>query len=177
MSECHHSHGNSSVHQTLDELDFERGIWYAAQQNDLPRVEKLVNQGTDVNKPDKSGYTALHYASRNGHYEICKFLISKRTNVNALTKAGRASPLHRCAAAGHINIFKLLMDHYADITLQDGDGKTVLHRAIEGKHVKLIETIISINSQLLNIADNKGKTPQQYLQSSELNVNLPLSTV
>jgi hypothetical protein len=35
MSDCHsHSHcsvGTSSLYQTLDELDFERGIWYAGK--------------------------------------------------------------------------------------------------------------------------------------------------
>lgn len=70
-----------------------------------------------------------------------------------------------------MNIFKLLIDNYADITLQDGDGKTVLHRAIEGKHTELIKAIISINSQLLNVSDNKGKNAQQYLSESNVSIS------
>lgn len=97
MSECNHFHGTSSVHQTLDELDFERGIWTAAIDNDTSRIENLLRKGVNVNVEDKSGYTALHYASRNGHTEACKFLISKGANVNALTRAGKVSPLHRYA--------------------------------------------------------------------------------
>lgn len=44
---------------------------------------------------DKSGYTALHYASRNGHLDMCKLLVGKGANVNALTKLGKVSALQR----------------------------------------------------------------------------------
>ncbi|XP_078523093.1 uncharacterized protein LOC144792096 isoform X2 [Lissotriton helveticus] len=57
------SHGSSvtsqSVHQTLDEMDFERGIWSAAMDGDLERVKKFIKKGADPSLPDKSGYTAL----------------------------------------------------------------------------------------------------------------------
>lgn len=67
----------------------------AAQSNDLPKVLELIMKGVDVNSTDRNGYTALHYASRNGHFELCKLLLSHKADVNLLTKAGRASSLHR----------------------------------------------------------------------------------
>lgn len=90
----------SNVSQTLDELDFERGLWYAAQYGDLDRVMKLISQGTEVDARDASGYTSLHYAARNGHLEVCKFLIQKGADINAVTKSGCATALHRAASAG-----------------------------------------------------------------------------
>lgn len=102
-----HSHDHncqsvaSSLCQTLDELDFERGIWYAAQYGDLDRVKKLVSQGTCIDVRDNSGYTALHYAARAGHLDVCKFLLSNGADINAVTKSGNATPLHRAASVGN----------------------------------------------------------------------------
>lgn len=91
---------NSGVYQTLDELDFERGIWYAAQHGDIDRINKLLNKGADVNVRDLAGYTALHYAARNGHATACKLLLERTADINAVTKAGNASSLHRACLAG-----------------------------------------------------------------------------
>lgn len=98
MSCCDHPHSSSGVCQTLDEMEFERGIWHAAQYGELEKVEKLILRGVDVR--DKSGYTALHYAARNGHAEVCKLLLMNGANVNAVTKSGCATALHRAASAG-----------------------------------------------------------------------------
>lgn len=92
MSEHKHSHTctistASSLFQTLDELEFERGIWFAAQNGDLQRVKKLLNQGTSVDKRDNAGYTALHYAARAGYVDVCKFLLSNGADINAATRS------------------------------------------------------------------------------------------
>jgi hypothetical protein len=54
----------SNLGQQMHELDFERGIWGAALQNDRPRVKRLLDNGTHANARDYAGYTALHYAAR-----------------------------------------------------------------------------------------------------------------
>lgn len=91
----------SNVFQTLNELDFERGIWYASQTGDVERVIKLINeQRQDVNQIDSAGYTSLHYAARNGHLKICNILVQNGANIDAITRAGRATPLHRACSAG-----------------------------------------------------------------------------
>lgn len=51
------------------------------------------------NDCDNSGYTALHYAARSGHFEACHLLIRAGANVNAKTNGG-ATPLHRAAMMG-----------------------------------------------------------------------------
>lgn len=86
---------SGSVAQTLDEMDFERGIWSAALYNDAERVRQLLTYGRDVDAEDSSGYTALHYAARAGHFDICRMLLNAGANVNATTRAGQATPLHR----------------------------------------------------------------------------------
>ena len=41
-------------------------IWDAAKEGDLEGVEKLLQNGLDVNSVDEYGATALHYAARHG---------------------------------------------------------------------------------------------------------------
>lgn len=90
---------NTTGVQSLDELDFERGIWYAAQYGNLQKIEQLVRQGCYVDKRDLSGYTALHYAARNGQLEVCKLLIKQGAEINAVTRGG-VSAMCRAASMG-----------------------------------------------------------------------------
>lgn len=92
--------------QTLDELDFERGLWFAAQYGDLDRALHLLKKGTYVDQRDSSGYTPLHYAARNGHLDLCRLLVEKGACVNAITNQGQATALHRAATAGE-NMLKI----------------------------------------------------------------------
>ena len=58
-SHCCEHHAASSVCQTLDEMEFERGLWSAALNGEMDRVKKLIADGRDPNGLDSSGYTAL----------------------------------------------------------------------------------------------------------------------
>ena len=49
----------TSVCQTLEEIDFERGIWSAAVNGDTQRVKKVLSAGVSPNAPDSSSFTAL----------------------------------------------------------------------------------------------------------------------
>jgi len=49
----------TSVCQTLEEIDFERGIWSAALNGDTERVKKLLSRIENPDVPDSSSFTAL----------------------------------------------------------------------------------------------------------------------
>lgn len=146
MSEEHSSdhtqHNNCQCHkantavQSLDELDFDRGIWSAgnvditfklelshfhlfilALYNDLDRLQSLIERG-DVNRRDNSCYTALHYAARKNHFEACRLLLNSGADVNAQTKGG-VTPLHRACSMGTIqhNYYYHHHHHHNDISL------------------------------------------------------------
>lgn len=99
---CEHGEHSrpTSACQTLDELDFERGLWFAAQYGDIDRAHLLLIKGTHVDQRDSAGYTPLHYAARNGHLELCRLLVEGGACVNATTSQVQATALHRAAAAG-----------------------------------------------------------------------------
>lgn len=49
----------SSVYQTIDELEFERGIWSAALNGEDDKVKQHLRKGVNPNITDSSGYAAL----------------------------------------------------------------------------------------------------------------------
>ncbi|MBW5409650.1 ankyrin repeat domain-containing protein [Brachyspira hampsonii] len=53
----------------------------AAKMGDIKELELLVKV-EDVNLKDKDNYTALAYASANGHLEAVKFLVENGVDVN-----------------------------------------------------------------------------------------------
>ncbi|XP_049822681.1 ankyrin repeat domain-containing protein 39 isoform X2 [Aethina tumida] len=91
---CKHT---STASQSMDEMDFDRGIWSAAMYGEIDKIKKCLDK-TDVNTTDKYGFTALHYAARNGQLEACKYLVKRGANVNVQTKELRATPLHRAVS-------------------------------------------------------------------------------
>ncbi|MCI4381206.1 hypothetical protein PGIGA_G00248970 [Pangasianodon gigas] len=162
------SHGNQcscsahrstpSVHQTLDEMDFERGIWSAALGGDLERVRSFLKKGTDPNMKDQAGYTALHYASRAAHLPVCELLLDHRACANSQTHGG-ATALHRAAYCGHVSIAKLLLKHRADPGLTDDDGSTPLHKAAEQGHLEMCVLLVSNYPNLRTVKDKKSRLP------------------
>lgn len=68
-----------------------------------------------------------HYASRNGHYAVCQFLLENGAKCDAQTRGG-ATALHRASYCGHTDIARLLLSHGSNPRLVDDDGMTSLHK-------------------------------------------------
>ncbi|XP_018915889.1 palmitoyltransferase Hip14 isoform X2 [Bemisia tabaci] len=137
---CNHNEVSNSVCQTLDEMDFERGIWSAALDGDINRVRKLLQKGISIDGLDSGGYTALHYAARAGHLSVCELLIDAGAAIDSQTRAGRATPLHRAVSAGKEDVVMLLLKHGANPGIKDADGNTCFERAVNCGNERIIQT-------------------------------------
>ncbi|NP_001280076.1 ankyrin repeat domain-containing protein 39 [Callorhinchus milii] len=162
-SGCGCCSGPSSVRQSLEEMDFERGIWSAANTGDMSGVRHFVEKGTDPDLPDRSGYTALHYASRRGDYELCEYLLSKGASSNVQTRGG-ATPLHRAAYCGHLPVVTLLLTHSAAPTIADQDGMTPLHKAAERAEESVCQVLLQHNPALKNLRDRRSRAPHDMVK-------------
>ncbi len=152
----------SSVTQTIDEMEFERGIWQATIDNNLAHVKTLLGKGVSVNARDNSGYTALHYASRAGHIDIVRLLLTNNADPNVRTNSGKDTPLHRAAYQGHEPIVAALLLKGADPFMQNADGQTALHKSCSRNWESVTRTLLRSAPKLKNVKDNKGKIASDY---------------
>lgn len=148
--------------QSLDELEFERGIWTAAIENNENKLRSLIARG-HLHDKDNSGYTALHYAARSGHLSICRTLLDHGINIDETTNGG-ATALHRAAMMGHEEIMELLLTRKANHLLQDSDGKTAVHRAAEKGHVQSCALLVKHDPSSVAICDAKGRKPHELIE-------------
>lgn len=65
-----------------------------------------------------NGYTALHMASNEGHFEVVKFLLEKGADINIQSWAC-GTALQMACKAGHLKVVKLLIEKGADIKVKN----------------------------------------------------------
>ena len=83
-------------------------------------------------------------------------------NVNIQDNDGYTS-LHCCAREGNGNLFRLLLEHNADVNIQDKDGSTPLPLSARRNRdcSKIIDLLVRYGVQNINIHDAEGLTPLQ----------------
>lgn len=178
----HADHGTScqcvarsaAYSQNLDEMDFTRGIWFAAINGEVEEVQKYLDKKSSPDVLDSSGYSALHYAARHGHLNVCKILLISGANPDSLTRAGKASPLHRAAYSGHSDIVKILAEHGAQLDLVDIDGQTALHKAAQNSHTEVIQLLMTNNPSLSSVKDKWHKLPVDYVTETNKELQILL---
>lgn len=77
---------------------------------DLNFVESLLDNGADINFPDKHGQTIFHEVARGWHPDIAKFAIEHGADVNKCDTFGR-TPLHLAAAVDYDDMVQFLVDN------------------------------------------------------------------
>lgn len=65
----------------------------AAEHGDTETLKQLIKDGVSPNLRDRSRWTALMYAARNGHLECCKILLDAGADMDAIGNEGNAAYL------------------------------------------------------------------------------------
>merc|ERR1712014_179346 len=85
-------------------------LHWAAGGGDLAMVTVLLDSiGMKVDEGNKDGKTALMWACRNGHLEICQLLVQRGANVRARTKKG-VEPIHWAVWGGSEEVTKWIVE-------------------------------------------------------------------
>ena len=157
----------------------------ASSKNDEKQVTWLIEHGADVNLQDEDGDTALHFACRShASLEILSCLIENGASINACTNC-KVTPLMMAVENCHKDVVSFLIEHEANVDLQDEDGDTALHFACNSDHASLeilsclIENGASINActdckitPLMMAVQNCHKYVVSYLIEHGANVDL-----
>ncbi len=104
-------------------------IFLDAAMGRFDQVRQQVQRNLEiVNNAGVYGWTLLHHAAAAGQYEIAKFLISKKADINAQTIKGE-TPLHLAVSWGRKRIIKLLILTGANVNVRNKYGNTPLQIA------------------------------------------------
>lgn len=112
--------------------------------------------------------TALHLAAAGYRAEIVRLLLGAGADPNAAANRRHSSPLHY-AADGFINgpawdakkqvaTIRCLLDHGADIHLQDKNGATPLHRAVRTRCAAAVRCLLRAGGDP-TLRNKSGSTP------------------
>ena len=84
-------------------------LMIAAAEGDDTEVEKLIDQGSDVNEAGRSGETALMLAAKNDKRSTVRLLLAKGANRNATTVKGNTAR-DIAKKQGHSYVVDILME-------------------------------------------------------------------
>ena len=109
----------------------------AVFQNDFRTLNRLLKESPSLELETDDGQTPLHIAAECGLEAMCRYLVKRGANVNALDNFG-GTPLHAAAACQNgVKVIKILACHGADLHLKDAAGMTPRALAEKYKHYKI----------------------------------------
>ena len=123
----------------------------------IPFIQDLILLNHDVLEKDGQGNTALHYAARNGLFDVAALLVASGADVNARNNSNE-TPLFEAAKTGKANVEKLLLKLGADATVQDKEGSTALHYAARNDIFDVVALLLASGADV-NARNNSNETP------------------
>ena len=141
--------------------ELNNALFEAAEIGNVDECQRLIQSGANVNAVYYDGWTLLHWAAHNGHFDVCQLLINEeRTNVNATNRYGK-TPLHWAAWHGHAEVCHLLIERGANVNAIERHGMTPLHLAALNGRVEVCRLLIQADANV-HATNNNGRTPLQY---------------
>ncbi|OMO64565.1 hypothetical protein COLO4_32001 [Corchorus olitorius] len=119
----------------------------------IPFMDKLLEDGLDIDETDEDGHTALHKAIIGKKEAVISHLLRKGANPHVIDKDG-ATPLHYAVHVGAMQTVKLLLKYNVDANVADRDGWTPLHIAVQSRNRDIVKVL------LINGADKTRKTKE-----------------
>jgi ankyrin repeat protein len=136
-------------------------LFKAVQKNKIDLVKKLVKNESDANTADRHGKPVLWEAVKRNHYEIAKYLISRKANIEARYNNNFTPLMVVAQGIKKIKIAKLLLDNGAKINAVDLKGNTSLIIAVKRFHYSFVEYLLTRGADV-NHKNNNHKTALMF---------------
>lgn len=141
-------------------------LWQAAYDGDLEGVKSAVTQGASINAKGKGGFSALLAASRNGHFEVVKYLVEHGAEVDGRDNFRDKTALLAAAFDGHYDIVKYLHEHGASINVQAVNGWTPLHDAAYIGNFEIVKYLVDEGADL-SLKNERHETARETAERGQ----------
>jgi ankyrin repeat protein len=155
-------------------------LMWAATEHHLDVVQALIDAHADLKAHSKAGFTAMHFAARQGDLEMVQLLLAAGVNINILSQSddppakapapgGRPpiggaktqgtngyTPLLVATVRGQVPLALFLLDHGADPNILDA-GITPLHWASTEWETYTANRVYGLIDPMGGIPDRQAK--------------------
>mmetsp|Transcript_15201 Transcript_15201/g.34668 ORF Transcript_15201/g.34668 Transcript_15201/m.34668 type:complete len:1015 (-) Transcript_15201:85-3129(-) len=154
--------------------------WEAARRGDIDEIKLSFRRNRHVDCLSPAGWTAAMYASKEGHIDVVRLLLSMRCMCDAPTLASEATrkgeaanatpssfqrpnvrpskgcgPLHLAAASGHAEVCDLLVRvGSAKLEKRSDNGRTPLMWACASGHLATTQLLVQVGADALADVDS-----------------------
>lgn len=119
-------------------------------------VVQFLIEKTDINQPDKAGFTPLMEASRRGLFNTVSLLLKNKADINAAGTDGYFA-LGIASAAGQTPITKLLIENGANVNQANRGGWTPLLEASNRGFAEIVDLLLEHGADA-KATNNTGDT-------------------
>ncbi|XP_046571002.1 putative ankyrin repeat protein RF_0381 [Haliotis rubra] len=133
------------AHENVDIDSRDGGGWTPVMQVAMVECDDvfdlLVKWGADLSLLDEDNNNILHLACGGNSIEIVRYLLTHDiVDINSRDGEGD-TPAMIAACEGHEDVFFLLVDHEADLTIINDAGDNILDMACEGGNVHIVKYV------------------------------------
>jgi len=143
----------------------------------IPRIEKLILLGADINAQAPHGESALDYAIRFGRYGAALRLIQLGANPNSEDDLGMTPLLRAASEASASRIVDALLRAGADVNHRDFYGRTALIIAAQTDCARTVAVLLTRSKNVIKIdaEDDDGQTASDLSQNGLIPYMLSLA--
>ena len=118
-------------------------LHWAAHNNDLPLVQKLIREGANVNARNDYGATPMSEAALTGNAALIEALIKGGAHVESSNADGQAA-LMIVARTGNVDAARVLIRHGANVNaVEKWRGQTALMWAVAQGQPAMVKELVS----------------------------------
>ena len=178
--------------------DLQRSLMIAIEKENLKIVKLLLKQ--DAIDPNYSiiwpffeseMVAPIHLATKKGNEKIVKCLLKHGANVNQIQCIEfKIAPIHQVVKTGNTELAKLLLKNGANLNLQQNNGDTALHLAIQSQKgqgkggegedrarqrgFEMLNTFLTHGIPNLKLKGRSGQTPLELAKSLDYNETIEI---
>ncbi|XP_046582590.1 putative ankyrin repeat protein RF_0381 [Haliotis rubra] len=134
-------------------------VLLAADVGNIEVFDILVNKGADLSVVDKDGESILHLAIRERNVKMVNYILTQDMADIDSKGSKDMTPVLLEAYMGNIEVFDILVNKGANLSVVNEDGDNVLHLAIRGENVKMVNYILTQDIVDINSKGFEDMTP------------------